>query len=36
MVEDLLVDFRQDPGVGAEGWGDVFAAEEETDGSFEE
>lgn len=36
VVEDLLVDFRQDSGVSAEGWGDVFTAQEEADGSFEE
>lgn len=36
VVEDLLVDFRQDSGVSAEGWGDVFTAQEEANGSFEE
>jgi hypothetical protein len=35
VVEDLLVDFRQDSGVSAEGWGDVFTAQEEANGSFE-
>lgn len=35
-MEDLLVDFRQDSGVSAEGWRDVFTAQEEANGSFEE
>ncbi len=36
VVEDLLVDFRQDSGVSAQSWGDVFTAQEEANGSFEE
>ena len=34
-MEDLLIDFRQDSGIGAKGWGDVLAAQEEANGSFE-
>lgn len=36
VVEDLLVDFRQDSGVSAEGWRYVFTAEKEANSSFEE